>query len=164
MAVTTDILESWRRPRKVMRRHLAIGKREDRALIFLMVACLLIFVGQWPALQRAAELDSRVPLDARLGGALMAWLFIMPLVLYATAAITHLVARAVGGRGSWYSARLALFWSLLATSPLLLLRGLVAGMIGPSPALLVTDTVALVGFFMIWMLSLIEAERGSAAE
>jgi hypothetical protein len=163
VAVTTDIVAAWRRPRAVMRRHLAQGVREDRALVYLMLACGLIFVGQWPALQRAAMADPSTPLDARLGGALMAWLFIAPLALYGIAALTRLVARMLGGRGTGYGARLALFWSLLVASPLWLLTGLVAGLIGPGPALTLTGAVALAGFVALWLLALVEAERGQGA-
>ena len=116
--------------REVLRRKLAGGAREDRALATLFGACLLIFVAQWPGLSRAAHLEPEIPLDARLGGALMAWLFIAPLAAYVIAAVSHAVARLLGGRGSWFGARLALFWALLAASPLWLLNGLVAGLIG----------------------------------
>jgi hypothetical protein len=162
VAVTTDIVATWRRPRAVIRRHLAQGAREDRALVYLMLACGLIFVGQWPALQRAALADPSTPLDARLGGALMAWVFVAPLAMYAVAALSHLLARALGGRGTGYGARLALFWSLLAASPLWLLYGLVAGMIGPGPAMTATGVVAFAGFLVLWVAALIEAEWGAA--
>jgi hypothetical protein len=163
VSVTTDIVATWRSPRAVLRRHLQGGVREDRALVYLMLACGLIFVGQWPALQRAALADPSTPLDARMGGALMAWLFVAPLVLYAVAALTHLIARALGGRGTGYGARLALFWSLLAASPLWLLYGLVAGMIGPGPAMTATGVVAFAGFVVLWLGALIEAEWGPVA-
>ena len=91
----------------------------------------------------------------------MGWLFIAPLALYAIAALSHLIARALGGQGSWYSARLALFWSLLAASPLWLLNGLVAGFIGPGLQLGLTSAIALAVFLIFWGLSLIEAEKPS---
>ncbi len=160
MAVTTDILSSYRHPRTVLRRQLQGGEREDRALIYLMLACGLIFVGQWPALQRAAMADPSTPLQARIGGALMAWLFVAPLVLYAIAGLTHLLARLVGGRGTGFGARLALFWSLLAAAPLWLLYGLVAGLIGPGPALTLTGAVAFGAFIVLWLAALFEAEWG----
>jgi hypothetical protein len=36
MSVSRDIVATWRRPRRVMRRLLAQGRREDRAIMFLM--------------------------------------------------------------------------------------------------------------------------------
>jgi len=161
--VTTDIVAAWRHPRVVMRRHLSQGVREDRALGYLMLACGLIFVGQWPALQRAALADPATPLDARLGGALMAWLFIAPLGLYTVAGVSRLAARLLGGRGTGFGARLALFWSLLAASPLWLLTGLVAGLIGPGPALTATGAVAFGCFVVLWLAALVEAESGRTA-
>lgn len=159
MAVTSDILATYRNPRAVMRRHLAGGAREDRALIFLFAACLLIFVAQWPRLSREAYLNPEVPLDARIGAALLGWMFIAPLCLYAIAAASHLVARAFGGRGTFFSARMALFWSLLAAAPLFLLHGLVAGFVGPGAGLRVTGLGVLAVFLGIWFLSLTTAER-----
>lgn len=161
MAVTTDILRSWRHPRAVMRRHLDGPVREDRALVFLLLACLLVFVGQWPAAARRVALDPEaVPLDAQIGGALMAWLFLAPLAFYALAALSHLVAALLGGHGSWYTARVALFWSLLAVSPVWLLFGLVAGLIGPGPALNAVGAVLLAGFAWQWGAALWESEAG----
>ena len=164
MAVSTDIVATWWRPRRVMRKLLAMGRREDRALMFLMLACGLIFVAQWPQLSRAAHLDPSVPLDARIGGALFAWLFWVPLVAYALAALTRLAARVLGGQGTWYSARLALFWSLLATTPAWLLYGLVAGFIGPGPAQQIVGAGLLLAFFAIWGISLRESEREPEAQ
>lgn len=163
MALTLDILGTYRSPRAVMRRHLAMGAREDRALFNMVLACGLIFVAQWPRLSRQAWLDDTVPLDALLGGALMGWLFLAPLALYLIAGLSHLLARVVGGRGNWYAARLALFWSLLAASPLWLLNGLVAGFIGPGAAFSLTGLIALAVFLTFWGLSLFEAERPMVA-
>jgi hypothetical protein len=78
---------------------------------------------------------------------------------YALAGTTHLVARMIGGRGTWYSARLALFWSLLATSPAWLFHGLVAGFIGPGIEQAVAGGLLLIAFLTIWGLCLREAER-----
>ena len=159
MALTADIAATYRGPGRVMRRLLDQGAREDRALVYLVLACGLIFVAQWPRLSREAHLNPEVPLQALIGGALMGWLFLAPLALYLIAALSHLVAKALGGQGTWFTARLALFWSLLAAVPLWLLYGLVAGFIGPGPALQLTGLIALAGFLAIWLLSLIEAER-----
>ncbi|RAP42706.1 YIP1 family protein [Rhodovulum viride] len=158
MAVTTEIVATWRGPRAALRRQLRMGPREDRALIYLMIACFLIFIGQWPRLAREAYMTPEVPLEALLGAALFGWMALAPLFFYGLAAVSHLVARAVGGKGSWFTARLALFWTLLCVSPLWLLQGLVAGFIGAGPALTLVSTVLAVAFLAIWLLSLVEAE------
>lgn len=160
MAVTRQILASWRRPRAVMRGLLAGGVREDRALVTLMAACALIFVAQWPRLARAAHLDPSIPLDARLGGALVGTVFLLPLVAYGLAAVSHLVARLLGGRGTGYGARLALFWSLLVVTPAMLLHGLVAGMVGPGPATTGLGLLVLAGFLFQWGNALLVAASG----
>lgn len=159
MAVTLDILGGWRNPRALIRRKLAQGVREDRALAVLMGACLLFFVAQWPRLSREAFLHPEVPLDARMGGALLGWVFIAPLMFYALAAVSHLVARLFRGRGTWFSARLALFWALLVVSPLVLLNGLVSGFVGQGPGATAVGVLVLAGFLYLWLSMLIEAER-----
>ena len=158
MAVTRDIVATYGAPRRVMERLLAMGEREDRALVFLMGACVLVFVAQMPRLARDAHLGGE-DLNMLLGSALLGLVFIAPLALYGVAALSHVVARAIGGRGSWFGARLALFWSLLASTPLLLLHGLVAGFIGPGPALSGVGILWWLVFAWFWISSLIEAER-----
>jgi hypothetical protein len=161
--VSTDIVRTYRAPRRVVREKLANGAREDRALATLMGGCFLVFVSQWPLLSRQAYLDPSIPLDARMGGALMAWLFIAPVAAYVMAAASHLLAKVFGGRGTWFGARLALFWALLAASPLWLLNGLVAGFIGPGPALNLVGVIAAGAFVVFWGAGLWEAERGRGA-
>ena len=55
---------------------------------------------------------------------------------------------------------MALFWSLLASSPLMLLHGLMAGFSGPGPALNVVGVVWLAVFGWFWFTGLRLAERG----
>lgn len=163
MAISTEMLRSWRAPGQAVRRQLAAGVGDPRALAYLIAACGLIFVAQWPRLAREAHLDPSVPLDARVGAALMGWMFIAPLFFYGLAALSHLVARAFGGRGTWFGARLALFWSLLVSVPLWLLSGLTAGFIGPGPALTLTGVLLAVGFLGHWIAALAGAEGFGAA-
>ncbi|MEO3414183.1 YIP1 family protein [Roseovarius sp. CAU 1744] len=161
MSVAADIVATYCRPRRVMRRLLDLGMREDRALAVLMAGCVVVFVGQWPRLAREAHLTGQ-ELNPLLGGALMAWIFIAPLLLYAVAMISHLAARVLGGKGSGYGARMALFWSFLAASPLILLHGLVAGFIGPGFQLQIVGVLWLVVFGWFWAMNLREAEWGAA--
>ncbi len=159
MPAARDIVATYRGPRAVMRRLLSIGQREDRALVILMAGCVVMFIAQWPRLARQAYLTGE-ELNPLLGGALLAWAFIAPLILYAIALITHGIARLAGGRGTGFGARMALFWALLAASPLVLLHGLVGGFIGPGPALTAVGAVWLVVFALFWALGLREAEWG----
>ncbi len=164
MALTGDIVRSYRGPGAVLRRRIGgnDGRGEARALVTLMLACALIFVGQWPRLSREAYLSGR-ELDMLVGGALLGWLFIAPLVLYGVAGISHVIARIFGGRARYLEARMALFWALLAAAPLWLLWGLVAGLIGPGPARDATGLAALAAFFALWLAGLYAVEFGERA-
>lgn len=161
MSLIRDIAATYRAPRAVMRRHLAAGQREDRALVYLMLGCGLIFLASWPKIAATAYLDDAVPLDAAMGGALLGWLFLAPLALYGLAAFAHLVARLFGGQGTWYSARLALFWALLAASPLWLLNGLALGFAPDSGGTAVTGFIGFAVFVFFWGMAMLEAERAS---
>ena len=160
MSITRDIARTYRAPREVLRRRVAGPPREDRALAIVMAACALMCVSQWPLQSRLAFEDPTVPLDMRLGGALLGWVFIAPLALYLLAAVVHALARLFGGRASWYEARMALFWALLAATPLWLLNGLVAGFVGPGPGLTLVGLAALAAFLLFWGAGLWEVETG----
>lgn len=149
MAITQDIRQSWFKPAAVMRRLLDMGQREDRALAILMGACLVIFFAQLPRLSRTAHLEGTA-LDQLVAYEFLGWIMIWPLGFYAIAALTHLAARIFGAQGTFYTARLALFWALLASTPALLLYGLVAGFIGAGPALTAVGVIWVVAFLIIW--------------
>ncbi|MDA3857093.1 MAG: YIP1 family protein [Roseovarius sp.] len=161
MPVTRDIVATYRGPRRVVRRLLDIGQREDRALVILVAACGVIFIAQWPRLAREAHLTGQ-ELNPMLGGTLLAWVFIAPLILYTLALISHGIARVLGAKGTAYGARLALFWALLATSPIMLLHGLVAGFIGPGPGLQGVGLIWLGFFGWFWGAGWLEAEWSKA--
>ena len=161
MAVSDEILATYRGPGRVLRRMLGEGADETRALGYLLAGLVLAFVARWPALSRAAHLDPAIPLEARLAGMLLATVFLLPLLAYALAGASHAVLRLFGGRGSHYGARIALFWALLAVSPLMLLKGLVAGLIGPGAALTATGATIFAAFMWIWGAGLHAAEFGA---
>jgi hypothetical protein len=68
----------------------------------------------------------------------------------------------LGGRGSFFAARIVLFWALLAVAPLMLLRGLVAGLIGPGPQLVIVSGVTFAVFLWFWIVGLRVAEFGDS--
>ena len=165
MPVTSDIVRTWRAPRAVARDLLDRGKREDRAIAFVMIACFLIFVAQWPRLSRIAGgyEASPWPEDVNMEG-MMTYTFyavviILPLTLYGLAAVTRIIGRIFGAQISWYAARLVFFWTLLATTPLLLLHGLVRGFIGPGFQANLVGAVWALAFLLIWIQSYREAAR-----
>lgn len=158
MSVTADILRTYRAPRQVLRDRIGPRAREDRALATLVAACVLIFVAQWPRLAREAHLDPAIGLDQRLASALYGWLFLAPLAFYALSILVVLGLRVAGTGASGYAVRMALFWGLLAASPLFLATGLAAGPgAGAAPAL--TGIAALVALVVFWGAGLAEAVR-----
>mgnify|MGYP001795058669 CR=1 FL=1 len=156
MPVTTDIVASYRGPRRVMRRILELGTNEGRALAVLMAGCAVFFIADWPKLDRDAPIagDERQPI---LGGSLMGWIFIAPLIFYVFAWLSQLVIRLFGGNATGFSARMALFWAFLAASPLKLFHGLVAGFIGPGPVLNGVGALWLLVFLWFWVSNMREA-------
>lgn len=162
MPFTQDIAATYRRPGQVVRRLAAAGPREDRALAILMGACVIMFIAQWPSLSRQAYLEG-TDLDMALGGALMGWLFIAPLFFYFLAWIAHLLAKALRGSGTSYHARLSLFWSLLAASPLFLLLGLTTGFLGTGIEQQIVGGAWFLAIMWFWIASMLAVYRGVEA-
>lgn len=146
--VVPRVLQSWWAPRRVVRGLSAMP--EGAKLAVLMAAMLVFLIAQAPAHARAAQLDPSIPFQARLGGALLAVMFMMPIMAYALAALVAGLSRLTPWRLSPEGSRLALFWALLAVAPAMLLAGLVAGLVGPGPALAAVQAVCGAGFLMIW--------------
>ncbi|RYG90988.1 hypothetical protein EU803_13465 [Loktanella sp. IMCC34160] len=156
MAVSTDIFQSWRRPRVVMRRLLDMGQREDRALAFLMAGSFIAFVSQWPRLSREAHLTG-TDMGEGIGPLLVGTMIVGPLFYYLVAIALWGGMRAFGLQVPAFRVRLALFWSILASAPAMLLYGLVRGFIGQGPEATLVGVVWALGFLFILIQSLREA-------
>ncbi len=154
-----DIARSYRAgPAPVIREHLARGVIEARSLAFLMLGCLLVFVAQWP--RHARTVQEAGDEFARLAAYdFLAWLVIWPLVFYFLAWVTHGVSQALGGQGTTGTARLAMFWSWLAASPLALLTGLLFGMTGASVLTNLAGILWIAVFAAFWWRSHREAAQ-----
>ena len=164
MALVPDILRTWRRPRAVMAEKIA-SRSEPLALVYLVLACALVFIGQWPRLAREAHLAGG-DVQPLIGGALLGWLFVMPLVLYLLAGAVHLGSRLLRRPVTGFTARMAIFWGLLAAVPAWLLDGLTAGFVGAGPARSLVGVVALGAFLLFVGAGLSagrELDRGGAA-
>lgn len=165
MAISSDILRSYRAPGEVLRDRLALDRREARALVYLMLACGLIYVAQWPRLARQSHFSDAIPFEGLMAGALFAWLFLAPLFFYAVGALLGLVLRFLRRGTDPFAARLALFWALLSISPLVMVQGALSALVGPGALALLTGVSVLVAFVAILVGGLraaLDAGRASA--
>jgi len=160
MSLTGDILRSYRSPGRVLRRQRAAGAGEEQALAYVIFACGLFFVARLPALARAAAPAGQEPSFAALAsGAFLGMVLMAPLFFYLIAGLSHAVARRLGGAGDWLGARLALFWALLAITPVVLLRAIVVQAFGPGRVAFAAGVVTAAIFLAIWGAGLREVER-----
>jgi hypothetical protein len=158
MAVTRDIVEAHLRPRRVMARLLRMGQREDRVLAMLMGGCIILFMSQWPYRARQAHFTGETLTDYIQHDA-VGLIFVLPLLAYGVAALLRLISRIFGAKADYYSARLAMFWALLASYPALDLAGMVKGFIGLGAANSIVGALWLLVFLWVLGNSLIEAEQ-----
>jgi hypothetical protein len=160
VGIVADVRSSLRHgPRAVVRAHLAQGPQEARAFAFLMIGCGLVFVAQWPRLARASH-ETGAEFARLAAYEMLAWMTMWPLLFFLLALIAHGTSRALGGQGTAWGARLALFWSWLAAAPFALGAGIVAGFAGPGPAANLAGVVWLGAFAVLWSLSQREAADG----
>jgi hypothetical protein len=126
MSLTRNILRSYRVPRDVLRDLLRGDLREPQVLFFGTLACGMIFVAQWPGLQRATMLDPSTTFEQRMGAVLFATMFLLPLVLYGVAGLLQLGLRVARARVPGLWVRAAFFWSLLSVTPLMLAQAAIS--------------------------------------
>ncbi len=150
MPVTSDIVKTWRAPRRVVSEILAQGPREDRAIAWLMVSCGLIFVAQWPRLTRES-LETGDELSRLVAYEALGWIFVWPLLFYGIAAVSWLLLRLVRVRISAFAARTALFWAFLSAVPAGLLYGLQSGLNGSGPATQLVGAIWLGAILVFWV-------------
>ncbi|MFN0114372.1 MAG: YIP1 family protein [Paracoccaceae bacterium] len=162
MGLTGRIVATYRDPGGALAGMLAGPRREDRLFAILMAACGFLFLAQWPRLAAEGGAGSAglPPFEARVAAALFATLFVLPLCLYALAAASRWAFRLMGGRGSHYGARAALFWALLCIAPLVLAQGAIAGAAGPGAARAASGAVVFALFLWLWLGGLRAAEFG----
>ncbi len=157
MALTADILESWRHPRVVIRRLAARGRSEPFVLSFLFVFLLLAFTARAPSVARDVAVNPAGSLYPSLFGVALGMLALIP-VFYLMAALGHLVAKLMGGTGGYYDGRLALFWALTCTAPAMLLAGLIHAFAHNSLAVSVVDIAVFLIFLTLYIAMLTEVE------
>lgn len=152
MGVVAEVGRTWVAPRAAALRQFAQGPQEARSLAILMGGCALVWLAQWPRLQREAlTAPAEGPDFAQLvGTALFGWLMVLPLAFYLVAGITHAASRALGGRGEGWQARRAMFWAWLAATPAALATGIAVGLTGGSVLANLIGFVWVGAFALFW--------------
>ncbi len=164
-SLTGAMALAYRAPRVATARLLGASMSEQRASFHLIAACLLLFLASLPnAVRRAGGLVVDDPLSAVIAAHLFGYFFVAPLLFYAAAAATHLVARAFGGAGSHLAARTAVFWSVLLAGPIAIALALLRVAVEALRAGALLPWVSYLGYaglaFWFWLFaaSLAEAE------
>lgn len=161
--LVADIAAAYRDLPGAAERKLAEQPRDPQLLVWILIASIMGFVAGLPgALRYAQSLEQ--PVEGVLSGRLFAAIFMTPLLIYLAGFVSHLTARAFGGQGSFWSARVAVVWAVAVAIPLVLLGGLVqalAAATGAPAAMTLAGAVSVVtalGFLWIWAQFLAVAE------
>ncbi len=161
MALTGDILATYKGPGRVVARFLAQGRNEVRALLFVLIAGMMMFIAAMPYQAREAQLDPDIPLQARMYWSAFFYILILPILIYLFAIVVWGLARIARRHITGYEIRFTLIWALLASTPIMLLMGLTAGFIGPSIQLQILGLIWLVIFGWFWAAGLLRADGAS---
>ncbi len=146
MSLVRNIARSYRDPGGVVSQLARGDIREPQVLFFGLLACGLIFVAQWPVLSREATLDTSVTFEQRMGGALFAVMFVLPLLLYAIAGLLQFGLRLFSRSVNGLHVRLAFFWTLLSVTPLMMIERGMSAFLGAHPAVTVLGFVVALVF------------------
>ena len=130
-SLTGRLLFAWGDLRGSMRAVLAARPREGTLLVLAMASGAVFFLGRAAGIWLSPEAASQGE-DALIGqlqNELVGALIFRTLMLYAVAAFAGLVAKALGGTGSWADSRAATFWSALVAAPVVLVATIAAAML-----------------------------------
>ena len=102
------------------------GYGEERLLAYIAIACIMAFIATLPsALQNEAFLDDGQIIPMMAAQRFVALVFFAPLFFYGLSAISHVIAVwCFGGQGNYFRARIALFWTMLLSVPLIFIQSI----------------------------------------
>lgn len=146
------MLGAWADLRGSMRAELDRPPSEGRLLFFVMVANLFRFAGAAMALG-FGPLAMTIPEDevtARIAAAFVVNILFLTLLFYAMAATGGALARSMGGTGTWYDCRAALFWAALVAAPAVLGAKLLSLVLAGWPEAVVGGVEMLGGLAFAW--------------
>lgn len=138
-----------------MKRYLEDGIREEQTLFFAILFGLLSYLSLLPALAKHAFLTNE-SLSALAAAQFISSVFMMPLLMYGIAAVSHLILKYFGGQGDYIGARRALFWAALVTTPAILLTSIAEAYFSEISTILSVITTMI--FVWQWVSNLKELE------
>ena len=133
---------------------------ERIVLVYCFLVSLILFLSGLPSqFSKWLKSDQSEPFMALAGISLFTSIFFVPLALYGVAALIHIFAKIFKGRGTFQNVRIALFWSLIVTSPLIIINGLIRGYFENLNIAIISNW--LMNVFIAWVFSnmLKEAEE-----
>lgn len=165
MTVTREIVRSYRGFGASMQRQIDSNPGEERVLVYLVMACLIFFIARVPGLLElsAAAATAEISSVALFVTNLVGSFFFAPLMLYGLAALSHVVAKIFRGKGSFFHARLGLFWSLLLVSPLALVSTIIQSALPMEWLAQVLSFVMFVLFAYVWASCISVSEKYKSA-
>ena len=145
-------------PRGSLRAVKAGQPPEAKLLAYLMIGLVVILMGRLIALAGRVPPESEAFLP-QAGAAVFSQLFVAPLFCYALAGIGALVAKLLKGQGSWQDGRMAFFWAILVSSPIIVISDIGAISAAAAIAPEVGPVFSQIGpVFFAWALSQCFAE------
>ena len=158
MPLLSDIGAAYKAPKVEMRRHIDEGVREEQTLFFAMLFGGLSFLSLLPDIAKRAYItDTSLP--AMAAAQFIASVFMMPLLMYGIAAISHAILMRFGGQGDHIGARRALFWAAIVTTPVILVSAILTTYVPDLQFGCAIITTAV--FFWQWISNLRELEFGN---
>ena len=151
-----QVIGAFRDIRASFEAQMSAGYGEERLLAYVAIACLLAFVAGLPAGVRDGTFaDDGQFLPGLIAGRFVAMVLFGPLFLYGVAALSHIVSVwTFGGKGDYFRARVAFFWSLVLGIPIILIQTIALEAIDLSGLSGLRSMVSFgIGVFWLWIWS-----------
>ena len=164
MPILSIIIGFYLRPRRIAQDLVWISPSEGRMLVFLVVGCLTFYLSslaRQPFAGTAALANVSRP--AMVAANLYSFFALVPLLLYAIAAVSRICLWALGLKVTWSQARLGLFAAFLALTPAELLQTALYGIAPDGMIAHLFSWAELALFLIFWALLLIAAVHRNAA-
>ena len=158
MPLADEVVRTYFEPRCSARRVLLRTDSEGKAFVLVFTGCIFLFLAQLPDLVGQGTSSGPQPsLTALATARVIGALLLAPLVFYAIAGISGLVARLLGRSIGWRHARVSLFWAVLAVSPAAMLLALARNFLGGSILVNTFPWILMTLFLLFWACGLVES-------